>query len=63
MFRLLHVCGTDGLHQSVNVSHLYKYIKGDLQFSMKYKIEEIAKEENSDPQIFTWKEINEEYIN
>lgn len=63
MFRLLHVSGSDDLHESVNMIHLYKYIKGDLGLDIKSKIEEISKEENSDPQIFTWKEINEEIIN
>lgn len=63
LFRVLHIEGIDGIHQSVSMVHLYKYIKGDIQCSIKEKINNIAEEENSNPQIFNWKEVDEEYIN
>lgn len=63
LFRVLHIEGLDGIHQSVSMVHLYKYIKGDIQCSIKEKINSIAEEENSNPQVFNWKEVDEEYIN
>lgn len=61
MFRVLYVNGTEGLHCSVSMIHLYKWIKGDIDIPMSEKILDISSQENSDPQIFTWKEIDEEY--
>jgi hypothetical protein len=63
LFRLLHVPGTDGLHQSVSMVHIYKWLKGDLEVEFKNKLEDISEQEKSDAQILTWKEINEEYSN
>lgn len=61
MFRTLYIKGTDQFHQSVAMAHLYKFLKGDNATSYENKILEISKEENSDPQIFTWEDINEQY--
>jgi len=63
MFRVLHIEGTDGIHQSVNMIHLYKWVKGDLEIPIKDKLLDIAEQEGSDSQIYTWKEVNEQYIN
>jgi hypothetical protein len=63
LFRLLHVSNDGQLHQSVNMIHLYKYLKGDLQCPIKEKIKDIASQESSDPQVFSWKEVNEYCIN
>lgn len=63
MLRVLHIEGTDDIHESVTMAMLYKYINGDTQCLMKEKLLEISKEENSDPQIYTWKEINDQYLN
>lgn len=61
MLRLLHVIGSDGLHQSVSMIHLYKFLKGDLQCNFADKLKDISEEEKSDAQIFTWKDIDEQY--
>lgn len=63
LFRLLHVPGTDGIHESVSMIHIYKWLKGDLQISFGDKIKDIAEQEQSNAQILSWKEINEEYSN
>lgn len=61
LFRLLHIPPTTGLHQSVSMTHLYKYLKGDLQEDYENKITAIANEENLPTPILSWKEINEYY--
>jgi hypothetical protein len=63
LFRVLHVSDNKALHQSVNMIHLYKWLKGDLQYPMQDKLKDIASQESSDPQVFSWKEVNEHYIN
>lgn len=61
MLRLLHVIGIDGIHKSVSMIHLYKWLKGDLQCSFGDKLKDISEQENSNAQVFTWKEIDEQY--
>jgi hypothetical protein len=61
MFRLLHIQGTDGLHQSVSMIHLYKWLKGDLGTNFGNKLKSISQQENSDHQVSNWKEVNEQY--
>jgi hypothetical protein len=61
LMRLLHVSGNDGLHESVSMVHIYKWLKGDLQIPFELKLKDISSQENSDPQTLTWKEINEQY--
>lgn len=63
LYRILHVHSDDQIHGSVTMAHIYRWIKGHLGISMSEKIKDIASQENSDPQIFTWKEVNEQYIN
>lgn len=63
MYRILHVPGVDGIHQSVSMAHIYKFLRGDLQNNFSEKLINIAREEKSDPQVFTWKEINDNYCN
>jgi hypothetical protein len=63
LYRLLHIRGTDSVHQSVSMVHLYKWLKGDLECSFKDKLLDISSKENSDPQVFTWEEVNAEYSN
>lgn len=62
MHRLLHIKPTDGLHQSVSMIHLYKYIKGDTTIDFAEKLKDISIQENSNTQVFSWEEINEQYI-
>lgn len=62
MYRLLHIEPTDKYHQSVSMVHLYKYVKGDMGISFSEKLKNISIEENSDAQVFSWGEINAEYI-
>lgn len=61
MIRLLHVIGSDGIHQSASMLHLYKWLKGDLECNFGNKLKDIAEQENSNSQILTWKEIDEQY--
>lgn len=61
MYRLLHIKPTDGLHQSVSMVHLYKYIKGDIEMDFADKLKDISIQENSNAQVFSWEEINEQY--
>lgn len=63
LYRVLHIHHNDELHQSVSMVHLYKWIKGHLGETMRFKLDDIANQEGSDAQIYTWKEINEQYIN
>jgi len=64
MYRVLHVKGeSDSLHHSVSMAHIYKWLNGDLIDSFANKLMNIAAEESSDPQVFTWDVINEEYLN
>lgn len=63
LYRILHVHNDDQVHGSVTMAHIYRWIKGHLGISLLEKIKDIASQENSDPQIFTWKEVNEQYIN
>ena len=63
LYRVLHIHHEDELHQSVSMVHLYKWIKGHLGETMRFKLDDIANQEGSDAQIYTWKEINEQYIN
>lgn len=63
MHRLLHIEPVDdGLHQSVSMAHLYKWLNGDMTETFSNKLKNIANEESSDPQVFNWKEVNETYI-
>ena len=42
--------------------HIYKYIKGDLSYSMHHKLKDIEQEENaSESQIFSWEEVDAQY--
>lgn len=62
MYRLLHVNGVDNtIHQQVTMSGIYKWLKGDILYSISDKINEIADQQKTDPQIMTWDEINEIY--
>lgn len=61
MYRLLHIKPTDGLHQSVSMVHLYKYIRGDIEMDFADKLKDISIQENSNAQVFSWEEINEQY--
>jgi hypothetical protein len=61
--RLLHVLPTEGFHESVSMIHIYKWLKGDLQCSFGEKLCDIANKENSDSQVLTWKDIDENYSN
>lgn len=61
MLRLLHVIGTDDMHQSVSMLHLYKWLKGDLECNFADKLKDIAQQEDSNAQTLTWKEIDEQY--
>lgn len=61
MFRTLYIRGISGIHQSVAMAHLYKFLKGDNVSSYEQKLLEISKEENSDPQVFNWEYVNEQY--
>lgn len=61
LMRLLHVPGSDGLHESVSMIHIYRWLKGDLGVSFEAKLLDISLQEESDPQILTWKEVNEKY--
>lgn len=61
MFRLLHIRGTDKLHESVSMIHLYKWLKGDLETNFGDKLKDISQQENSDNQVSNWKEVNEQY--
>lgn len=63
LYRILHIHHNDELHQSVSMVHLYKWIKGHLGETMRFKLDDIANQENSEAQIYTWKEVNEQYIN
>lgn len=63
MFRVLHISNDSELHCSVSMVHIYKYLKGDLGHTISYKLKDIAKEENTDPQVLTWKDVDEEYSN
>lgn len=63
MFRVIHVEGLKEYHQSVSMLHIYKWLKGDLPCSIKEKLVDIASQEDTDPHIFTWKELNEQYSN
>jgi hypothetical protein len=63
LYRVLHIHDNDELHQSVSMVHLYKWIKGHLGETMRFKLDDIANQENSDAQIYTWKEVNEQYSN
>ena len=61
LMRLLHVLGSDGLHESVSMVHIYRWLKGDLGVSFESKLLDISSQEDSDAQILTWKEVNEKY--
>jgi hypothetical protein len=61
LIRLLHVPGSDGLHESVSMIHIYRWLKGDLAVSFEAKLLDISLQEESHPQILTWKEVNEKY--
>lgn len=61
LMRLLHVPGSDGLHESVSMIHIYRWLKGDLGVSFEAKLLDISLQEESDSQILTWKEVNEKY--
>ncbi len=62
LFRVMHVSGSDKLHESVSMMHIYKYIKGDLgESSFSEKLDSIAEEEQIESQNFTWEFINEQY--
>lgn len=61
LFRILHIPGTDGVHQSVSMIHIYKWLKGDLQCSFSEKLKDISNQENSDAQILNWEQVNEQY--
>ena len=63
LYRVLHIHNNDELHQSVSMVHFYKWIKGHLGETMRFKLDDIANQENSDAQIYTWKEVNEQYSN
>lgn len=63
LYRVLHIHNNDEIHQSVSMIHLYKWIKGHLGETMVHKLKDIAEKEQSDPQVYTWKEINEQYSN
>lgn len=63
LFRILHINATDGVHEAVSMLHIYKYLKGDLDIPFSEKLIDISKQENSDPQVFNWKEVNEQYTN
>lgn len=63
LFRLLHIIGSDGIHESISMIHIYKWLKGDLEIDFKDKLYDISKQESSDAQVFTWKEVNEQYSN
>lgn len=63
LYRVLHIHNNNEIHQSVSMVHLYKWIKGDLGESMAFKLKDISENEQSDPQIYTWKEVNEQYSN
>ena len=54
---------SDFVAMSNALSHLYKWIKGHLGETMRFKLDDIANQENSDAQIYTWKEVNEQYSN
>jgi len=63
LLRILHVSNNADLHESVNMIHIYKWLKGDLQIPMRDKLRNITNEEQTESQIFTWKEVNEHYSN
>jgi hypothetical protein len=59
MKKVLHVVGTDGVHQSATMCLLYKWLRGDLMTDITSKIKEMTETQKLEPQIFTWKEIDE----
>lgn len=59
MKKVLHVVGTDGVHQSATMCLLYKWLKGDMMSDITSKIKEITETQKLEPQIFTWKELDE----
>lgn len=62
MFRILHVKGNnDTIHESVSMTHLYKWLNGDLMEPFAKKLVTIAAAESSDAQIWDWKTLNELY--
>jgi hypothetical protein len=62
LYRLLHVSPIgENLHQSVSMTSIYKWLKSDLEYTFAEKLKTISEEENTDPQVFTWKDINEQY--
>jgi|SRR6056300_589805 len=62
LFRVLHVSNSGEIHESVNMMHIYKYIKGDLSYSMHHKLKDIEQEENpNESQIFSWEEVDAQY--
>ncbi|MCW4039972.1 MAG: hypothetical protein NWE83_04365 [Candidatus Bathyarchaeota archaeon] len=56
--KVLHVVGTDGLHQSATMCLLYKWLKGNLMVDMASKIQEMARTQNLESQVFTWGELH-----
>ena len=63
LYRVLHIHNNDEIHQSVSMIHIYKWIKGHLGETMSFKLKDISDKEQSDSQVYTWKEVNEQYIN
>jgi hypothetical protein len=64
LFRVLHISNKGDLHESVNMIHIYKYIKGDLGIPIYDKLLDIEKEEQAvNSQVFDWKEVDEQYSN
>ena len=63
LYRVLHIHNNNEIHQSVSMIHLYKWLKGHLGEDMAFKLKDISETEQSDPQIYTWKEVNEQYSN
>lgn len=64
LFRVLHISNDGNLHESVNMIHMYKYIKGDLDIPIRDKLLDIEEEEKpAYSQVFSWKEIDEQYSN
>lgn len=59
MKQVLHVVGTDGVHQSATMCLLYKWLRGDLMTDITTKISELTEDQGLKSQTFTWKELDE----
>ena len=59
MKRLLYIQPSDGIHELVVQGVLYKFLKGNKFFTFDEKIKELAKEQNVENQILTWKDVDE----